>query len=161
LSLNGCSCFFTTTTLFLLCTYVPQNTEARSFETYIKVSVFLYVVFFIKILFVFPSVHGSLSVCLWVTAWIKNFIFQYQFIISRHILSIVPLGDCLRPHTHRGGLQEPLRQLFNLNLAPGSTWQPSYRNENHHGQRNGTPKVAALRLLDIRQRLRCRVEMTF
>jgi hypothetical protein len=29
----------------------------------------------------------------------------------------------------------------NLNLAPGSTWKPSFRNENHHGQRNRTPKI--------------------
>jgi hypothetical protein len=42
---------------------------------------------------------------------------------------------------------EPPRELVNLKLAPGSTWQPFYRNENHHGQRNRTPKVAAPRLL--------------
>jgi hypothetical protein len=40
------------------------------------------------------------------------------------------------PQGDPDGLQEPPRQLVNLNLAPGSTWQPSYRNENHHRQSN-------------------------
>jgi hypothetical protein len=55
-----------------------------------------------------------------------------------NIYNGTPSGDFLRPHTNRvsgTGYRSHLDKLVYLNLAPGSTWQPSFRKENHQGQR--------------------------
>jgi hypothetical protein len=52
--------------------------------------------------------------------WIKKSQYNYY--------NGTPSGDFLRPHTFSvvDGLQEPPLQTNLLNLAPGSTWQPSF-----------------------------------